>query len=228
MPKIDREILRILRYNFKDERLLEMALTHSSLALEAGYSYERLEFLGDAVLELLVSQYLYHKYPQEDEGRLTHRRASIVCEEALSAWVRGEKLQGYIRFGRSEEHSGGREKNSILCDVCESILGAVYLDGGLEAANTMVCRIIAFAEGNFSAQQSKDYKTELQTLLQKDGEVSLEYEVLQTEGPPHDTTFFVQLSIDGKACSKGKGKSKKRAEQEAAKVALENLSKEEK
>lgn len=94
MPKIDREILRILRYNFKDERLLEMALTHSSLALEAGYSYERLEFLGDAVLELLVSQYLYHKYPQEDEGRLTHRRASIVCEEALSAWVRGEKLQG--------------------------------------------------------------------------------------------------------------------------------------
>ena len=88
MPKIDREISQILGYNFKDKRLLEMALTHSSLALEVGYSYERLEFLGDAVLELLVSQYLYRKYPEEDEGKLTHRRASIVCEEAHSAWVR--------------------------------------------------------------------------------------------------------------------------------------------
>ena len=224
MPKIDREISGILQYNFKDKHLLEMALTHSSR--EAGYNYERLEFLGDAVLELLVSQYLYQEYPQEDEGNLTHRRAAIVCEESLSAWVRREGLQQYIKFGRSEEHSGGREKNSILCDICESVLGAVYLDGGLEQAQALVHRIIAFAQ-KASSQGNQDYKTELQTLLQQDGEADLQYKVLRTEGPPHDTTFYVQLVLEGRAFASGKGKSKKRAEQEAARAALEILNKEE-
>ena len=224
MSKIDREICEILEYNFKDKHLLEMALTHSSM--EAGYSYERLEFLGDAVLELLVSQYLYEAYSKEDEGALTHRRATIVCEESLSAWVRSQNLQRYIQFGRSEEHSGGREKNSILCDVCESLLGAVYLDGGMEPAKALADRIVKSAE-EAPAQKSRDYKTELQTFLQRDGEVDLQYEVLRTEGPPHDMTFYVQLVLEGSAVASGKGKSKKRAEQEAAKAALEILSKEE-
>lgn len=226
MSKIDREISRILEYNFKDKQLLELALTHSSM--EAGYSYERLEFLGDAVLELLVSEYLYTAYPKEDEGQLTHRRAAIVREESLAAFVRNQGIQKFIQFGRSEEHSGGREKNSILCDICESVLGAIYLDGGIEPAGVYVERIVQFSEGEAPIKKSQDYKTELQTFLQKDGEADLQYQVLRTEGPPHDTTFYVQLVIEGKICSNGKGKSKKRAEQEAARAALEILNKEEK
>lgn len=226
MSKLDREISGILEYNFKDKHLLKMALTHSSL--EAEYNYERLEFLGDAVLELLTSRYLYFKYPDEDEGELTHRRAAIVCEESLSAFMRSKKLQRYILFGKSEENSGGREKSSILCDVCESILGALFLDGGLEEAQKLVERIVNFAEEGICLKRNRDYKTELQVLLQQDGEADLRYEVVRTEGPAHDTTFFVELCIDGKACSKGKGKSKKRAEQEAARAALEILNKEEK
>lgn len=226
MSKIDREISRILGYNFKDKQLLELALTHSSM--EAEYSYERLEFLGDAVLELLVSEYLYSAYPDEDEGQLTHRRAAIVCEESLAAFVRGQGIQKFILFGRSEEHSGGREKNSILCDICESVLGAMYLDGGIEPAGVYVERIVQFAEDEAPIKKSQDYKTELQIFLQKDGEADLQYQVLRTEGPPHDTTFYVRLVVEGRAFSEGKGKSKKRAEQEAARAALEILNKEEK
>ena len=161
--------------------------------------------MGDAVLELLVSEYLYSAYPDEDEGQLTHRRAAIVCEESLAAFVRGQGIQKFILFGRSEEHSGGREKtlfSAISANLCwapciwtAELSRPVFMSSGL----------LQFAEDEAPIKKSQDYKTELQIFLQKDGEADLQYQVLRTEGPPHDTTFYVRLVVEGRAFSEGKG-----------------------
>ena len=136
------ELYRILNYTFRDPALLKQALTHASR--DTGYSYERLEFLGDAVLELVVSTYLFRKYPQYDEGQLTAARTRLVREEFLSAWARAQGLGRFLILGKGEECSGGREKSSILCDVVEYIIGAMYLDAGFRIAKELIGKIISF------------------------------------------------------------------------------------
>ena len=202
-------------YNFKNPSLLLHAITHSSR--EAGYSYERLEFLGDAVLEFIVSAYLFHKYPKHKEGQLTALRANIVREEYLASWASENRVGDYLVIGKGEENSGGREKSSILCDVMESIIGALYLDGGIEVVQKFIERILA-REDPSSAEN--DPKTALQIELQKEPANTLIYKVYKSAGPPHNMTFYVNAVLNGKVLSSGEGKSKKQAEQCAAKEAL--------
>lgn len=213
---------RAIGYEFKKSSLAKLALTHSSTSQK--WDNERLEFLGDAVLELVSSQYLFFKYPEDPEGVLTKKRARLVCEPSLAWWGKGRGLGGFILLGKSEEHSGGRDKDSIVSDVVESIIGAVYLDRGFEAAQQFIVRLLAEVEGAFSANQIfYDAKSELQELLQKNGAVDFKYEIYKTEGPPHDTTFFARALLDGAELSQGVGRSKKLAEQDAAKAALLSL-----
>lgn len=213
------DLYRILNYTFQNPALLEQALTHASK--DVGYSYERLEFLGDAVLELVVSTYLFRKYPQYNEGQLTAARTRLVREEFLSAWARALGLGRFLILGKGEEHSGGREKNSILCDVVESIIGAIYLDGGLYAAKELIGNIIAFCRDTH--ETVLDAKSELQELLQKSPKQIITYRVARSEGPPHDTTFFVDVFVNEEKWGSGSGKSKKQAEQAAARQALQSI-----
>lgn len=222
--RAEAELNGIIAYTFQNEQLLKTALTHSSS--HATQNYERLEFLGDAVLELCTSEYLYRHFPESQEGSLTRLRAQIVCETSLASWARRRKLGAYLILGKSEEMSGGREKNSILCDVVEAIIGAVYLDGGFPQAREMV---MALVEENLSLilreSVSGDAKSELQILLQKNGNVRLEYETYRQEGPPHAAIFYVHVKLNGKVLASGEGKSKKQAEQAAAAKALAGLQK---
>lgn len=215
MLKDYQKICQILKYDFKNPKLLEQALTHCSK--EAGYSYECLEFLGDSVLGFLVSAYLYHTYPNANEGTLTSFRMHLVREEYLASWARKKGLGSFIVLGKGEENSGGREKSSILCDITESIIGAVYLDGGIGEAEKLVTRIIS---SKCVSAPDTDAKTALQIFIQKDPKNVFSYEVYKSEGPPHDTTFFVHAILNGEVIADGTGKSKKNAEQEAAKTAL--------
>lgn len=216
------ELYRRIHYTFKNSQLLELALTHASL--NPNRNNERLEFLGDAALELCTSEYLYTSMPDSDEGALTKRRASFVCEPALAYWARTIHLSSYIKLGKSEEGSGGREKNSILSDTVEAILGAVYLDGGFEAVRGVVQNLLQTVEAYAQqAEEVHDAKTELQVLLQQKGNIDLTYDVYKTEGPPHDTTFYVELRFQGQPLARGQGKSKKAAEQAAAALALQKL-----
>ena len=213
------ELYRILNYTFRDPALLKQALTHASR--DTGYSYERLEFLGDAVLELVVSTYLFRKYPQYDEGQLTAARTRLVREEFLSAWARAQGLGRFLILGKGEECSGGREKSSILCDVVESIIGAMYLDGGLRIAKELIGKIISFCHDAHVAVL--DAKSELQEFLQKSPKQVITYRVNRSEGPPHDTTFFVDVYVNEEKWGSGSGKSKKQAEQAAARQALQSI-----
>ena len=221
MPKIDREILRILRYNFKDERLLEMALTHSSLALEAGYSYERLEFLGDAVLELVSSDFLFREHAAMPEGRLTQLRASLVCEQSLFQFAQKIQLGDYLHLGKGEEHTGGRERPSIVSDAFEAVIASIYLDGGLEEAKKFVLRFIPEHMDVKRVNALSDYKTALQEIIQKNREEKIEYVLVSEVGPDHDKAFTIEVHLNSNVIGTGRGKSKKQAEQLAAKEALQ-------
>ncbi len=216
-----KELCRVLNYTFQDEFLLRQAITHASK--DIGYSYERLEFLGDAVLELMVSTFLFHQYPQYNEGQLTAARTKIVREEYLATWAKAHKLGDFLILGKGEENSGGREKNSILCDVVESIIGALYLDGGFEAVRRLIVEIISFCQNKPIV--TLDAKSELQELLQKSPNQNISYKVIKQEGPPHNVTFFVDLYVNDIKQGQGIGKSKKQAEQEAAKQALQKMRK---
>ncbi|MBQ9942589.1 MAG: ribonuclease III [Christensenellaceae bacterium] len=212
-------LMHTIQYSFKEPGLLRRALTHSSC--ETGEDYERLEFLGDAVLELAVSDFLYANLPAYSEGKLTKTRAQLVCEASLAAWARENDLGKYLILGKSEENSGGRDKSSILCDVTEAIIGAVYLDGGMAAARQLIGRVIAKSFNRLMERgEEKDAKSQLQIELQKNGNVDICYEVTGEEGPPHDRTFHVQVSVNGKCLASGTGRSKKQAEQAAAAQAL--------
>lgn len=204
-------------YEFKDKSLLKLALTHSSYSNELKMNkygnYERLEFLGDAVLELLSSQFFYKEYPKMSEGELTRLRSSIVCEMALASCARGFDLQDYILLGKGEENTGGRGRDSIISDVLEALLGAVYLDGGYEEADRFVKRFVLTDLDN--KKLFYDAKTILQEKVQKDGK-ELRYEVISETGPDHDKVFVVAAVIDDKKEGQGQGKSKKSAEQMAA------------
>lgn len=217
-----------LGYVFKDKQLLKLALTHSSFVYEnnLGHTYcnQRLEFLGDAVLELLTSDMLYLLYPKLSEGELSKIRANMVCEPSLAARAREISLGKYLRLGRGESVSGGAKKDSILSDALEAVIGAIYLDGGLEFARTFVQKLFKdSAEDGENATSYKvisDHKSHLQEELQKISRIPLEYTIIQEVGPAHQKEFTAQVSHDNRILGTGIGKSKKEAEQNAAASAL--------
>ena len=222
------ELQTKLGYTFKRHALLRNALTHSSFAheqkLDHTESNQRLEFLGDAVLELCISDILYHTFTDIDEGALTKKRASFVCESSLAAIARKLGLGNFLLLGQGEAKEGGRDKDSILADTFESVLGAVFLDGGVEEAANIVRRMFTAQSGS-KCQQPTDSKSLLQEILQKNSKTTATYEIVGEEGPPHSKSFTSSVYHDGKKIGTGKGTSKKAAEQEAAKSALEKIGK---
>jgi len=217
-----------LGYSFKDKELLLEALTHSSYTNEMRINkrnhYERLEFLGDAVLELLSSEFLFERFPDVPEGGLSKKRAAMVCEQSLAICARSMNLGDYLFFGKGEEAAGGRNKDSILADVTEAILGAIYLDGGLDRARDYVNRHVLFELKE--DELFVDSKTILQEKIQHISEGgSLEYTVIKESGPEHAKIFTVCVSLDGKPLAEGEGHTKKSAQQEAAKAAILKLEK---
>ncbi|PRR84164.1 ribonuclease III [Clostridium vincentii] len=211
---------------FNNSTLIQTALTHSSYAKQfkdAQYN-ERLEFLGDSVLQLCITEYLFVNYKNKSEGELTKIRSLIVCENSLYKVARKINLSEFIRMSRGEELTGGRERISIQADAVEAVLAAIYLDRGIEEANKFIME--KFMDIISKAVQNKiilDFKTKLQELLQVNGEVNITYELIKYEGPPHHRKFFVSVFLADKEMGKGLGYSKKEAEQNAAKEALINL-----
>lgn len=211
-------------YTFKSEALIKMAFTHTSFAKGENKSVEhnqRLEYLGDAVLELCVSEYLYKTYGLMREGDMTRARAMSVCEDSLCAAASKLDLGAFLRLSHGEEHTGGREKPSILADVFEAVTGAIYLDGGMENARRF---ILDQLEGTIKRAALgigvEDYKTQLQELIQLQGHGPLKYDIIATSGPDHMREFVAQVSCGGKVLGRGSGKSKKDAQQQAARSAL--------
>lgn len=209
-------------YEFKDRTLLRQALTHSSFSNEQKINklenYERLEFLGDAVLELLSSQFFFESYPSWKEGQLTRVRSSMVCEPALAFCARDIELQDFILLGKGEEATGGRDRDSIISDVMEAVLGALYLDGGFDEAKRFVHRFIL--SDLEQKQLFYDSKSILQENVQKAGK-ELVYQLVSETGPDHDKTFVINAMIDGKCVGTGTGRNKKSAEQQAAYAVLQ-------
>lgn len=215
----------VISYQFNDPELLIQALTHSSYAnenkLKKNQSNERLEFLGDAVLELVTSDYLYTNYPKQLEGELTKYRASLVCEPSLAVIGKAIDIGKFLLLGKGEASSGGRRRASIVSDAVEALIGAIYLDGGIEKASDFI--------RNFLFRQIKDRnhfidsKTMLQEYIQKNSEIPLVYKVIDELGPDHDKEFTVVVSHNGFVIGTGIGKSKKEAEQRAALDALDKM-----
>lgn len=219
------EFQQIIKYRFKDIRLLQQALIHSSYANENNMlkeeNNERLEFLGDAVLEIITSNYLYRKYSTMLEGELTKFRASIVCEPTLANFSKEIQLGKYINLGKGEENSGGRNRASVLSDTVEALIGSIYLDGGIEAASDFVrSTLLKDVE---KRKLFVDSKTHLQELIQKTSDTPLEYVVMAENGPDHNKLFEVVVKHKGKTIGFGTGRSKKAAEQEAAFDSIKNL-----
>lgn len=218
------ELEKNLDYHFHNRDLLLHALTHSSYANEVRgkglTSNERMEFLGDAVLGIVVADYLFHHNAKVPEGELTRLRAMMVCEKSLHGFACEIQLGRFLRLGHGEENSGGRERSSILADAFEAVIAAVYLDGGMEAARRFVTR---FADQFFSSRLQGDvidYKTMLQEIVQKNPGEKLEYVLAGESGPDHDKEFVVEVRLDENAIGVGRGGSKKEAEQTAAREAL--------
>ncbi len=213
-----------LGYKFKDKTLLRNALTHSSYANEhrrqSISSNERLEFLGDSVLGMLVADALYVTRPDLSEGELTRLRAAIVCESSLAEAAKRLKLGGHLKLGKGEDAGGGRERSSILADAVEAVLAAVYLDGGVSQAEELVRVLLLSDRPDMDAW---DYKTALQELVQRESGQVLSYHTTDERGPDHDKTFVVEVGLNGRVVGRGEGRSKKEAEQSAAKVAIERL-----
>ena len=210
-----------LHYHFKDPSLLELALTHSSFANEKGAhrDNERLEFLGDSVLGFITAEYLYNALPGTPEGELTKLRSAAVCEKSLAVFARQLGLGSYLRLGKGEVMSGGADRPSILSDAFESVIAAIYLDGGIRAARTFVLRFIKTAQTDVSAVT--DYKTRLQEIVQQNPDEHLSYVLAAEAGPDHDKTFTVEVYLNSNCIATGEGHSKKKAEQDAARKALE-------
>ena len=213
-------------YRFKNIQLLQNALTHSSYANERWHnsllSNERLEFLGDSVLGMLVAEYLFANFPNRPEGELTRMRADMVCEQTLAAAANRIGLGAHLLLGHGEEQGGGRKRNSILADAMESVIAACFLDGGIEAALKVVQQFI-LVEVPVTKLHNADYKTQLQELVQQKKNQVLSYALVGQSGPDHDKQFDVEVSLNGKVVGKGSGSSKKRAEQDAARSAIEKL-----
>ena len=222
-----REFEAKIGYNFNNRRLLETALTHSSYAREhdmGNYkSNERMEFLGDAFLDAIAGLALFERMPHAREGVLSKTRSLVVCEDSLAKVGENIEIGNFIDLGVGEERSGGRTKKSIIADATEALIGAIFLDGGYDAASDFVLR--EFGQILRAASEGKlvsDYKTTLQEILQQDGRMhKIVYRIDKTEGPDHDKVFFVTLVLEGKEMGNGKGKTKKEAEQNAARMTLE-------
>lgn len=214
-----------LGYSFRDRSLLENALTHSSFANENKSpmgSNERLEFLGDSILGMVTADFLYRRHSDLPEGDLTRLRAALVCEDSLAEVADRLDLGAYLCLGRGEDAGGGRERPSIRADAVEAILAAVYLDGGLEEARGLIRRLILDREEEKAVH--RDYKTALQELVQREAGRVLAYRLIGESGPDHAKEFTVEVGLDGKVVGTGTGRSKKEAEQMAAKAAIEKLS----
>lgn len=218
-----------LKYIFNNQKLLKMALTHKSYAYEqANPDYdmynERIEFLGDAILEHIISDLLFAQEPELAEGEMTKKRAAIVCEASLSRALKRIGGHEYIYLGKCEQNSNGRMKDAIVADAFEAILGAIYLDGGYEIARDICLELlddeikIVLSGGNLNT----DYKTQLQEILQRHGTVRIEYKLVKEEGPEHNKLFTIDLFFNGDKIGEGQGRSKKQAEQEAAHNAILN------
>ncbi len=212
------DLEQVIGYQFHDEDLLAHAMTHSSYSNEKHWekakNNERLEFLGDAVLELVSSDFLFHKHEKMPEGEMTRTRASMVCEQAL-AYCAGEiHLGEYLRLGRGEESTGGRERSSVVSDALEALIGAIYLDGGFASAKEFIHRFILNDLEN--KQLFYDSKTILQELVQGMGKETLTYELLGEEGPEHNRIYETCAKVGGREIGRGQGRSKKAAEQMAA------------
>ncbi|MBQ9522046.1 MAG: ribonuclease III [Oscillospiraceae bacterium] len=223
------ELEQKLQYTFRDPSLLEQALCHSSFANEHRsrhiQSNERLEFLGDSILGVVTAEFLYRQRPDWPEGELTRSRAALVCEKSLYGIALEIGLGEHLRLGRGEETGGGRTRPSILADAVEAVLAAVYLDGGMEAASALIyrCLLSGFRE-EVPETRNQDYKTVLQELIQHNPEHVMTYGLLDEQGPDHAKVFTMEVRVNGRQLGRGTGRSKKEAEQAAAKAALELLS----
>ena len=214
-----------IKYKFNNIELLKTALTHTSYAYDHEIqSNEKLEFLGDIILEFVSSQYIYKNYPKLKEGEMTKVRATVVCESSLYKVAGLHDFSDFLYIGKSEQHSKGNKKPAILADSVEAVIAAMYLDGGLEPASKFIIENlkdeIAVATQHVG---EKDYKTMLQEKLQEHGKVKIVYRIVKETGPDHDKSFEAEVELNGKELARGKGKSKKLAEMGAAKKALEQL-----
>ena len=212
-------------YTFKDKELLKKALTHTSYANENNIeSNEKLEFLGDSILEFISSKYIYGKYTKLKEGEMTKVRAAVVCEKSLHKIALMHNFSDFLYLGKSERVSGGSTRPTILADSVEAVIAAMYLDGGLEPVEKFIIENLKDdIEIATKHVGDKDYKTVLQEKLQENGEVKIEYEIIKEMGPDHDKTFVAEVKCNGEILDMGEGKSKKEAQMEAAKKALEKL-----
>ncbi|MCI8637223.1 MAG: ribonuclease III [Clostridia bacterium] len=221
MDKIEESI----GYIFKDKNLLKKAMTHTSYAYENKVdSNEKLEFLGDSILEFISSKYLFKNYPKLQEGEMTKVRAAVVCEKSLYKIATLHNFSDFLYLGKSEKKTGGEKRPAILADSVEAVIAAIFLDGGISQAEKFIIDNLK-DEIEIATKHvgDRDYKTVLQEKLQEHGEVKIEYKITQEKGPDHDKHFEAQVSCNGKLLARGEGKSKKEAHMEAAKKALEDL-----
>ena len=221
-----KDLENAIGYRFRNIMLLQNALTHSSYANECWHdslkSNERLEFLGDSVLGMVVAEYLYSAFPQQPEGELTKMRANMVCEQALARVADNLNLGKYLLLGHGEEQTGGRKRASILADAVESVIAACFLDGGMAVAKAFIEKFV-LCNTSGTEVQNVDYKTALQELIQQKKGQQLSYCLVGESGPDHDKQFNVEVSLNGVVVGTGSGSSKKRAEQDAAKEAFSKL-----
>jgi|LSQX01.2.fsa_nt_gb ribonuclease-3 len=222
------EFEKIIQYTFKDKNNIILALTHSSYANEYKNqklrSNERLEFLGDTVLNMIISEEIYTKYNDLSEGEMTKFRSNVICEASLAECAKNLNIGKYLLLGKGEENTGGRQRASILSDAVEALIGALYLDAGLEKAKSFVlAQMGEMIEKSIKGIIFMDYKTQLQEILQRGSEKKVAYEIIDEKGPDHDKIFVSQVKINGKPAGKGKGKTKKEAEQMAAKETIKTL-----
>jgi len=215
-----------LEYEFKDKNLLEQALTHTSYAYEKKIeSNEKLEFLGDSILEFVSSEYIYENYSNLKEGEMTKVRASVVCEKSLHEIAKKHNFSDFLKLGKSERTAQKEVRPAIMADSVEAVIAAMFLDSGIEPAKQFIIKNLKDSiEVATKHIGEKDYKTVLQEILQKHGNVHIEYDIIKEKGPDHDKIFTAEVKCNGKVLASGDGKSKKLAEMEAAKIALENQS----
>ena len=219
------ELENNIGYTFSNKELLKNALTHTSYAYEHKInSNEKLEFLGDSILEFISSEYLYSKYTNLKEGEMTKVRATVVCEKSLHKVAERHNFSDYIMVGKSEQQTRGNKKPAIMADSVEAVIAAIYLDGGIEPVKKFIIENLK-DEIEIATKHVgiKDYKTVLQEKLQENGDIKIEYKIIKESGPDHDKSFEAEVEVDGKVLATGIGKSKKEAHMQAAKKALENL-----
>ena len=221
------ELEKSIGYTFKDKKLLKKALTHTSYAYENKLeSNEKLEFLGDSILEYISSKYIYNNYRNLKEGEMTKVRAEVVCEDSLYKVAKRHNFSDFILIGKSEASNNGNYKPAILADSIEATIAAIYFDGGLEEAEKFIINNLRDAIENSTKHVGmKDFKTVLQEKLQENGDVCIKYTVIKETGPDHDKVFTVKVELNGTMLAIGEGRTKKHAEMEAARKALENLNK---